>query len=86
MKERSRAMAMFMKSSAGWRPSGPSCMQIVPPVPMMSTLDSGRADAMLGLLLAWDSIVSVGAYGSFGHDARRLSGVVGRFSYAVLKV
>lgn len=35
-------MALSRKPSLGARPSGPSCMHIVPPVPMMRTRDSGR--------------------------------------------
>jgi hypothetical protein len=36
------AMALSRKPSLGARPSGPSCIHIVPPVPMMRTRDSGR--------------------------------------------
>lgn len=35
------AMALSRKPSLGARPSGPSCMHIVPPVPMIKTRDSG---------------------------------------------
>lgn len=35
-------MALSRKPSLGARPSGPSCMHIVPPVPMIKTRDSGR--------------------------------------------
>lgn len=41
------AMAALRKSPDGCSPSGPSCMQMVPPVPMMSTRDSGRPDSPL---------------------------------------
>lgn len=42
------AMALSRKPSLGARPSGPSCMHIVPPVPMMRTRDSGRAVVVVG--------------------------------------
>jgi hypothetical protein len=45
------AMADSKKSPLGWRPSGPSCMHIVPPVPIMRTLDSG-SPAELGVAIS----------------------------------
>lgn len=36
------AIALSRNPSLGARPSGPSCMHIVPPVPMINTRDSGR--------------------------------------------
>lgn len=35
------AMAFSRKLLVGWRPSGVCCMQMVPPVPMIRTRDSG---------------------------------------------
>lgn len=35
------AIALSRNPSLGARPSGPSCMHIVPPVPMIKTRDSG---------------------------------------------
>lgn len=45
------AMADSKKSPLGWRPSGPCCMHIVPPVPIMRTLDSG-SPAELGVAIS----------------------------------
>lgn len=42
------AMALSKKLALGTNPSGPSCMHIVPPVPMMRTRDSGNPVAWPG--------------------------------------
>ena len=50
------AMAASRNPPLGCKPSGPSCMQMVPPVPMMRTRDSGRPAstwAVVGSGMSW---------------------------------
>lgn len=50
------AIALSKKPLLGARPSGPCCMQMVPPVPIMRTRDSGKVGRLSPLTSFGDMI------------------------------